>query len=167
MKQTIIVIFSIFAFAVAGWAFAIRTLDQRSALAEQLQKNTEVLRRANTALHRALESQQADDWPIFIEALIHAESRGIAGAVGDNGDAVGVLQLHPGVVADLNETGYLYTLEDRRDSLKSIEMWNRWMDRLNPEHDIHFAMKLHNPRAKVSYHRFVVAKMNELKEQRQ
>lgn len=48
------------------------------------------------------------------------ESRGISTAVGDNGQAVGILQMHPEVILDVNNIyGTDYSIEDRLDPFKS------------------------------------------------
>jgi len=60
----------------------------------------------------------------LIKALIQVESGGDADAVGDNGKAVGILQIHPIMVKDINRilNEHRYTLTDRYDPEKSIEM---------------------------------------------
>jgi len=69
---------------------------------------------------------------IFIEALIHTESRGDTFAVGDNGRAVGILQIHPIMVREVNRIlekkgiQRSYTYNDRYNYDKSIEMFLIW-----------------------------------------
>ncbi len=69
-------------------------------------------------------------WDTFVDAVIYVESRGNDSAVGDNGKAVGCLQMHPIMVREVNRilTKYdvptTYTLEDRYSRDKSIEMFN-------------------------------------------
>lgn len=64
----------------------------------------------------------------LIMVLIVIESGGDLNAVGDNGKAVGVLQIHKEYVDDCNRISQLhskntiYTYEDREDRDKSIEM---------------------------------------------
>ena len=63
----------------------------------------------------------------IISALIIVETGGHpspASAVGDNGKAVGILQIHPEVVADCNRIcgGEVWTLADRSNPGKSREM---------------------------------------------
>ena len=71
---------------------------------------------------------------IFIEALIHVESKGDTFAVGDNGRAIGVLQIHPIMVREVNRIlekkgiQRSYTYNDRYDYDKSIEMFLIWKD---------------------------------------
>jgi hypothetical protein len=58
-----------------------------------------------------------------ILALITVESGGDPNAIGDNGNAVGALQIWPIVITDVNNiAGTHYTLEDRKDRNKSIEI---------------------------------------------
>lgn len=60
---------------------------------------------------------------LLLAALIAVESGGNAHAVGDGGRAVGVLQIHPVVVADVNRiAGTHYTLADRWSPVKSREI---------------------------------------------
>lgn len=105
------------------------------------------------------------DWELFTQALIWVESRGNNQAVSSKG-AVGVLQFLPILVEDCNRiVGYeKFALEDRLDSLKSVEMFNVIQDHYNPQHDYHWALKIWNPRSATSYHRAVMDKFNEIKE---
>ena len=70
------------------------------------------------------------NWDRLVDAVIYVESRGNDSAVGDNGKAVGCLQIHPIMVREVNRilTSYgsatAYTLEDRYSRAKSIEMFN-------------------------------------------
>lgn len=57
---------------------------------------------------------------MLISALMIVESDGRADAIGDSGRAVGVLQIHPECVQDVNRiTKKAYTLQDRRNAGKS------------------------------------------------
>ena len=109
-------------------------------------------------------NQDSLDWEGFTRALIWVESRGDSKAVGSNND-VGVLQIRPIIVEDCNRIrkNEGFTLEDRLDSLKSVEMFNIIQDHYNPEHDYHWALKLWNSSAPLSYHRKVMDKFNEIK----
>ena len=60
---------------------------------------------------------------LLLPALIQVESSGIDSAVGDNGRAVGCLQLWQIYVRDVNRiAGTDYVYDDRYDRKKSIEM---------------------------------------------
>jgi len=60
---------------------------------------------------------------ILIVALIAVESSGNNRAIGDNGLAVGCLQIHPIMVQDANRiSGRHYTLLDRYNRRKSVQM---------------------------------------------
>jgi len=61
---------------------------------------------------------------ILIPILISIESGGNPHAVGDGGRAVGILQIRPVVVAEVNQIlgEQKYQLQDRRDPAKSREM---------------------------------------------
>ena len=88
------------------------------------------------------------DIPTLIAALIIVESGGDPQAVGDNGLAIGVLQIHPVFVEDVNRIigRDVYTLADRSNPELSIEMvkvWatyykGRWEERIGrTEYPIH------------------------------
>jgi len=51
----------------------------------------------------------------LIDALMHVESKGKVHAIGDNGRAVGCLQIHKGVIEDVNRAyNTTYRLSDRK-----------------------------------------------------
>ena len=64
--------------------------------------------------------------------MIQVESRGDSLTIGDNGKAVGILQIHPITVRDVNRIlekrgdTIRYTYEDRTSQKKSIEMFYVW-----------------------------------------
>lgn len=105
------------------------------------------------------------EWEIFLEALIYTESRGDSQAVGRTDD-VGILQITPVYVREVNRIlrEERYTLEDRRDSLKSLEMFHVVQDYWNPERDIARAIRLHNPGAGPWYAERIHARMNTIRE---
>ena len=109
-------------------------------------------------------NQDSLDWEIFTQALIWVESKGDNKAVGSKDDT-GVLQITPILLQDCNRIlkAEKFTLEDRLDSLKSVEMFNIIQDHYNPQHDYHFALKIWNGKAPLSYHRKVMDKFNEIK----
>jgi hypothetical protein len=109
-------------------------------------------------------NQENDDWEDFTKALIWVESKGDSRAVGSKDD-VGVLQITPILLRDCNRILKMevFKLEDRLDSLKSVEMFNIIQDHYNPQHDYHWALKLWNSGAPLSYHRKVMDKFNEIK----
>lgn len=104
------------------------------------------------------------DWELFTQALIWVESKGDCKAVGSKDD-VGVLQITPILLQDCNRIlkTERFTLEDRLDSLKSVEMFNIIQDHYNPQHDYHWALKIWNGKAPLSYHRKVMDMFNEIK----
>lgn len=109
-------------------------------------------------------NQDSLNWEDFTRALIWVESRGDSKAIGKNND-IGVLQFTPILIEDVNRIlgREVYTLEDRLDSLKSVEMFNIIQDHYNPQHDYHWALKIWNCHAPQSYHRKVMDKFNEIK----
>lgn len=109
-------------------------------------------------------NQENDDWEDFTKALIWVESKGDSKAVGSNND-VGVLQITPILLHDCNRIleMEIFKLEDRLDSLKSVEMFNIIQDHYNPQHDYHWALKIWNSGAPLSYHRKVMDRFNQIK----
>lgn len=64
----------------------------------------------------------------LIDALVHVESNGEVHAVGDNGKAVGPLQIHKEVVDDVNKAyGTNYTYDDRKSIDKSREICRKYL----------------------------------------
>lgn len=65
---------------------------------------------------------------LLIPALIMVESGGNGQAIGDNGRAVGCLQIHAECVQDVNRVkGTAYTVADRADRQKSEEMCRAYL----------------------------------------
>ena len=88
------------------------------------------------------------DWTKVMDAIIKVESKGNASA--KSKDCVGVLQIRPILVQDVNE--YLqrkkskkhYSLKDRFNPTKSKEMFILYQKRYNPTNDIEKAIRLWN-----------------------
>ena len=65
----------------------------------------------------------------LINALIQVESKGNSKAVGDNGKAVGCLQLWTTYVKDASSKKQKFTANDRKDRAKSIAIFKAYMDK--------------------------------------
>lgn len=69
---------------------------------------------------------------MLIDAMIQVESKGDSTAIGDGGKAVGVLQIHPIMVREVNRilkkdsSEMRYEYKDRYSVSKSIEMFHIW-----------------------------------------
>ena len=64
----------------------------------------------------------------LIDALVHVESKGIVHAIGDNGKAIGILQIHTEVVDDVNKAyGTAYAYVDRKSVEKSREICKKYL----------------------------------------
>lgn len=109
------------------------------------------------------EQAQPQNWDVFITALAWVESRYDCDAVSDR-QAVGYLQVTPILVEDANRIvgREVFTMEGRHDRQESIRLFNVIQDHYNPEHDMQLALKIWNPRSKLSYHTAVMKKYNEL-----
>lgn len=103
---------------------------------------------------------QQDEWKDLINAIAFVESTNNPKA--KNGQSVGLLQITPIYVAECNRIlgEERYTLRDREDSVKSIEMFNVYNDYYNESKDLEKAIKLHNPKAKKNYRNKII---NQLK----
>lgn len=110
-----------------------------------------------------VQTAPADDWQTFIAALSWVESRHDNNAVSSK-QAVGYLQITPILVEDANRIlgQETFSLEGRRDREESIHLFNVIQDHYNPEHDLHLALKIWNPRSKLSYHTAVMNRYREL-----
>lgn len=104
------------------------------------------------------------DWSAFVDALIIVESGGNDSAVNYKTKAVGCLQLTPVCVQQVNQIlkAEVFDLNDRYDRAKSIAMFDVYQGYYNPYRDIHWALKLWNPRSSIQYHLDVLSKMEKL-----
>lgn len=151
-------IFGLCLLFVVIWAVFFKTYEIG------LSQDTSMEEEYEAYFYEDIRDNAISDWEIFINALIWVESKGDCMALGKHND-VGVLQITPILVKDCNRiVGYdKYTLEDRYLRDKSIEMFNVIQDHYNPQRDFHWALKLWNSGAPLSYHRKVMDKYNEIK----
>lgn len=69
----------------------------------------------------------------LVNAIIKVESNGNDKAVGDNGEALGCLQIHKIMVDDVNRiAGTNFVYNDRLDRGKSIQMFNIYTSHYSP-----------------------------------
>ena len=81
----------------------------------------------------------------LIHAMVCAESGGKWHAINHKEGAVGVLQIRGIMTKHINRiSGSNYTLSDRLDSVKSVEMFNKLMSLRNPGYDFDIACELWN-----------------------
>jgi soluble lytic murein transglycosylase-like protein len=79
------------------------------------------------------------------EAVCAVESGGNPRAVGDGGKAVGIAQIHPILVKDVNRfAGTKYTLNDRFNPAKSKEMFNLYVEHYGKGRSVQFKARLWN-----------------------
>lgn len=137
-------------------ALTLQNAQNKHEIDKVLQEQTECMLRLDSIQSEL--DLTVQDWDLFIEAIIEKESSNNDLAIGAKND-VGCLQLTPIYVQECNcILGYdKYSLEDRFNRQKSIEMFNVMNSRYNPNKDFHMALKLHNPQAPISYHRQVLA----------
>lgn len=89
---------------------------------------------------------------IFIQSVIHIESKGNPLAIGSKNDA-GILQITPICVKEANRIikQKIYTLNDRFNVKKAIEIFNIIQNHHNPSFNHIKACKIWNPGAGKSY----------------
>ncbi len=74
----------------------------------------------------------------LVDAIIHVESRGDSTAIGDGGRAVGILQIHPIMVREVNRilekngSDVRYNYNDRYSVEKSKKMFYVWKEYYHP-----------------------------------
>jgi hypothetical protein len=111
------------------------------------------------------------EWDTFIRAVIWKESKGVENCIGDNGKAVGVLQIHPIMVREANRIlamkdeskANYYTYDDRYSREKSIEMFKIVQDYHNKSHDFRKALDIWNHGHPDSYRNDIFNKYKELR----
>lgn len=91
---------------------------------------------------------EANKWDILIRSIIHIESEGKQHVTNHSCNCAGILQITPILVKDCNRIlkeksiDKSFTLQDRYDVDKSIEMFNIIQDYYNPNKDIEHAIRL-------------------------
>lgn len=107
--------------------------------------------------------EELTEWDYLIAALIEVESEGNPYAVGSSND-LGILQITPIYVREVNRIlkDDLYSLDQRTDIDKSLEMFEIYQSHHNPSRSISRAIKLHNPGAGQWYHDKVMKEFNKL-----
>lgn len=90
-----------------------------------------------------------NDWQIFVMALAEVESEYETSVVNPKVKATGLLQITEIFVKESNRIiGYdVYSMEDAKDPIKSLEIFHIVNNHRNPEQLISKAIKLHNPTA--------------------
>ena len=116
-----------------------------------------------TMIRDSIQMILKNDWEILKSAIIYVESKGKHAA--KNGRCVGVLQLMPCYVAEVNNLlGFKkYSLNDRLDRQKSLEMFEIYNKYKNPHHNIIKAIRLHNPKGGNKYVKKIVTRMAKIK----
>lgn len=89
-------------------------------------------------------SIHAQKYNKLLKAIIKIESNGKTNA--KNGICAGILQITPHIVNECNkiQKQYHFTLKDRFDKNKSIQMFNIYQNKYNPSGDIETAIRIWN-----------------------
>lgn len=91
-------------------------------------------------------TDEIDHWELLKHKIIIVESEYNPSVIGDGGKAVGLLQIHPIMVREVNRIlgKKVYTYNDRYDPEKSIEMFEIYQSHYNPDKDLELAARLWN-----------------------
>ena len=129
MKQAVILLF----IAISTFGYVVQKGDTGFSIARNAKITFAELRGLNPSVLDWTKIQPGQrlntetfDMKRLISAFIYVESRGRDDAVGDDGKAVGCLQLHPIMVDEANRLAkpvVKYTYNDRTSREKSIEMF--------------------------------------------
>jgi len=106
----------------------------------------------------------------IIIAIVNYESSGNTNAVNHRENAVGILQIRPIMVKEVNRLSDIkFTLRDRYDSIKSVKMFKIYQKHFNPKWNFERACRLWNggrsgmrKQATIKYYKKVVMKYKEL-----
>ena len=105
----------------------------------------------NFSIYNKEKEIQQDEWQELINAIAFVESTNNPKA--KNGQSVGLLQITPIYVAECNRIlgEERYTLRDREDSVKSIEMFKIYTQYHSNVQNIEKTIHVHNPRGGQKY----------------
>ena len=107
--------------------------------------------------------KEKTDWDYLQDAIIYVESRGIDTIKGEC-HSVGCLQITPIYVKEVNIiSGAHYTLNDRKNRQKSLEMFEILQKHYNPEKNLLKALRYHNFNSPSKYKKMIFKKINEFK----
>lgn len=100
----------------------------------------------------------------LLRAFIYVESKGVNDTINKSSGAVGCLQIMPILIDEANRLLRCnkYTLSDRTNRRKSVEIFHLMMKHKNPSYDIAKACKIWHPNGRQSYTDSVKQKYNEL-----
>ena len=115
---------------------------------QEVQEGNDVVIESNVAEQES--AKETNDWETLISAIMKVESSYDKNAYNKDGKCAGILQITPVLVAETNrisaayKMGKKYTLDDRFNIEKSVEMFNIIQDFYNKDHDIERAIRLWN-----------------------
>ena len=95
-------------------------------------------------------SNETFDWTEVINAIIKVESNGNPNAVNGNGSCVGILQITKVLVKECNnilremKSPKRYTLSDRKNPMKSKEMFTLYQRKYNPSNNVDDGIRMWN-----------------------
>ena len=95
-------------------------------------------------------------WDLLITKIGKVESSDGTDLIGDNGRAIGYLQMHTIMVDEINRIlgSKTYSYEDRWDREKSIEMFNVYQSYYNPGQNHEIACRIWNGGPKARFNKY-------------
>lgn len=95
-------------------------------------------------------------WDLLIAKIGRVESSNGIDLVGDNGKAIGYLQIHKIMVDEVNRIlgSEKYSYEDRWDKEKSIDMFKVYQSHYNPEQNHEIACRIWNGGPKARFNKY-------------
>lgn len=104
------------------------------------------------------------EWQLFTQALIIVESGMQCNAVGDNGSAIGILQIRPIMVKEYRRLTGDKSIINRKDPIQSLKIFKIVQSYHNREQDFKKACKVWNPTATDEYYNKVMKVFEQLKQ---
>ena len=151
-------------FVLIGFGIGWTTCDLKPAALVPTTpvQDTVLVEETEPTLHDHVAMIVPEKLQAICKAIIWVESRDNPKAYRESGNCMGILQITPIYVKECNrlQSNVTYTLEDRTDIVKSLEMFTIIQNHHNPEHDLERAIQLHNPTAGPEYGDKVKARLN-------
>jgi len=97
-----------------------------------------------------IEKPEKEKKDVLLKAIMYVESNYNSRAMNHKENAVGILQIRPIMIREVNRIlalkgdNHRFTLSDRTDSIKSVQIWYIIQEHHNPDYDLECAAKVWN-----------------------
>lgn len=115
-------------------------------------------------VNRFEEIEKEKNWQIFIQAMIIVESQMNNKAVGDNGSAIGILQIRPIMLAEYHRIIGEQVKVNRKDPMQSLKVFNVVQAHHNPKKEFRRACDIWNKGGGDAYYDKIMDVYNKLKQ---